>query len=138
MQYAPREPDRQLLDIIVRLAHANRSDQCIVSGDKLKELLFAWYHKRRSIRWIWYHLFALRREHLIVRQTRWRALGGRLVLKARSRYRLAWRLMTRQIYAAKSALKLMTHVEPGPRRQTVQKFAVGLEDLLRSVLPACG
>lgn len=138
MQYAPREPSRELINIIVRLAHANHSDTCIVSGSKLRELLLAWYGLRRSMRWVWYHLYAARREHLIVRQTRWRAIGHRIVLKARSRYRLAWRLTQRQAYDARSALKLLALVTGHARRQTVQKVAHGLQNLLNSVVAQAG
>jgi len=135
MHYAPREPSRQLNDLIVRLAHANRSDTCIVSGEKLRELLQSWYGLRRSIRWIWYHLRASSREHLIIRQTRWRAIGGKLLLKARTRYRIGWRQMQRQAYGARSALKLMAMVTGVSRRETVQKIALGLQTLLKSVVP---
>jgi hypothetical protein len=126
---------RLIVEIIVRLAHANHSDTCIVSGEKIRELLQSWYGIHRCMRTVWYHLYAARREHLIIRQTRWRAIGGRLILKARSRYRVAWRQLQRHAYAARSALKLLALVGPGPRRQTVQKIALGLQNLLNSVVP---
>jgi len=135
MQYAPREPNRYVVQIIERLCHANHSDTCITSGENIRRLLFVWYGIRRSIRWVWYHLYAATREQLITRQTRWRATGGKIVLKARTRYRLAWRHLQRQVQAARSACKLLALVANPWRRETVQKSALGLQKLLSSVVP---
>lgn len=136
MSYAPREASRELLLVIERLAHANRSDTCIVSGEKLRELVHAWYGLGRSIRWVWYHLDRAAREHLIVRQTRWRAVGGRLVLKARTRYRIGYRYLQRCGTAARTWAKLAALVSAPARRQTVQKVALGLQNLIGSVVPS--
>lgn len=136
MGYAPRIGSQRLLSVIQRLCNANRSDTCIVSGDKLRNLMFAWDHEKRSRRWIWYHLKALVRDHYLLRQTRWKAIGGKIVIKARTRYRVTWRTMQHYLRHARHGLKLAAFVGPGARLQTVQKIALGLETLLRSVVPA--
>jgi len=133
--YAPREPSRELLLVIERLANANRSDTCIVSATTLTRLVLTWFGLHRSIRWTWYHLRAAAREQLVIRQTRWRAVNGKLVIKARNRYRLTWRYLQRQLRGARTGLKLAALITSAARRQTVQKVALGLYDLLRSVVP---
>jgi len=134
--YAPREPHRALLLVIERLCAANRSDTCIVSIEKLRELMGAWFAVHRCRRSVIYHLKAAVREHLIVRQTRWRAVGGRLVLKARTRYRIAWRHLQRLASSARTCARLLAQVHAPGRQQTVQKIALGLQNLIGSVVPA--
>jgi hypothetical protein len=136
MSYAPREPSRELLLVIERLAHANHSDSCIVSGETLKRLVLAWFGIARSMRWIWYHLAAASREHLIIRQTRWRAVGGKLMLKARTRYRLGYRYLQRLGRGARGWAQLAALVSAPWRRETVQKVAIGLQTLIGSIVPA--
>lgn len=133
--YAPREPHRALLLVIERLCAANRSDTCIVSIEKIRELMAAWFGVRRCRRSICYHLRAAVREHLIVRQTRWKQAAGRLVIKARTRYRIAWRHLQRLASSARQCARLLALVSAPGRRETVQKIALGLQNLIGSVVP---
>jgi hypothetical protein len=133
--YAPREPSRELLGVLTKLWAANKSDTCIVSGEKLRELVAAWYGLKRSTRWVWYHLRAAQREHLVIKQTRWRAVAGKLELKARNRYRCGWRQFQRAGLQARSWAKLAALITAPGRRQTVQKIALGLKNLISSVVP---
>jgi len=134
--YAPREPHRALLLVIERLCAANRSDTCIVSIEKLRELMAAWFAVKRCRRSVCYHLRAAVREHLIIRQTRWQAVGGRLVLKARTRYRIAWRHFQRLASSARQCARLLALVATPGRRETVQNIALGLKNLLGSISTA--
>lgn len=135
--YAPKEPSRLLLNVIERLCAANLSDATIVSIDKLRELVEAWFGLKRSRRWVCYHLKAARREHLIIKQSRWKVVNGRIEIKGRSRYRIAWRHWKRLASNARQAIRLMGAgtLSPG-RRETVQKIAHGLQNLLNSVVPS--
>jgi hypothetical protein len=121
--------------LIERLCAANHSNTCIVSIEKLRELLFAWFGLKRSRRTIAYHLKAAAREMLIFRQTRWKAVHGRLVLKARTRYRIGWRHLQRLTQHARQCGRLLIHAREGLRRETVQKLALGLQELFSSVVP---
>lgn len=134
--YAPREPHRALLLVLERLCAANRSDTCIVSIEKLRELMGAWFAVKRCRRSVCYHLKAAVREHLIIRQTRWKAVGGKLVIKARTRYRIAWRHFQRLASSARQCARLLALVSAPGRRETVQKIALGLQNLIGSVVPA--
>jgi len=134
--YAPREPHRALITVIERLCAANHSDTCIVSIEKLRELMDAWFSVKRCRRSVCYHLKAAVREHLIIRQTRWKAVGGRLVLKARTRYRIAWRHFQRLASSARQCARLLALVAPSGRRETVQNIALGLKNLLGSISTA--
>lgn len=136
MSYAPREPHRAILLVIERLCAANRSDTCIVSIEKIRELALAWFSVKRCRRSICYHLKAATREHLIVRQTRWKAVGGRLVIKARTRYRIGWRHLQRLASSARQCARLLALINAPGRRETVQKIASGLQNLLGSIVPA--
>lgn len=135
MKYSPRRTDFQLLDVITRLCNANRSDRCIVSGEKLRELLGAWFHVQVSVRTVWYHLARLKTELYITGQTRYRIVNHKLALKARTRYRVLWRSKQRLLRCARSSLKFLALPVEAHRQQTVQKIALGLETLLRSVVP---
>jgi hypothetical protein len=136
MSYAPREPHRALITVIERLCAANRSDTCIVSIEKLRELMLAWFSVRRCRRSVCYHLKAAVREHLIVRQTRWKAVGGKLLIKARTRYRIGWRHFQRLASSARQCARLLPLITAPGRRETVQKLALGLQNLIGSVFPA--
>lgn len=134
--YAPREPHRLVLLLVERLCAANHSDHCIVSIEKIRELLATWWRLERSRRWVCYHLKAAAREMLIFRQTRWQALGGRLVIRARTRYRIGWRQFQRLASSARAAARLLALHAGAPRRETMQRIALGLQNLLNSVVPA--
>ncbi len=134
--YAPREPSRELLLTLERLANANHSDHCIVAGAKLRELVAQWFGLHRSIRWVWYHLKAAEREQLVIRQRRWRAVNKRIELKARTRYRLTYRYTQRLLRGARTGLQLAALITSAARRQTVTKIALVLQTLIGSVVPA--
>jgi hypothetical protein len=133
--YAPRFCHPTVLTLIRRLCNANKSDRCIVSLDKMRTLLREWFHLDRSRRWLCYHLKAAKRDLLLHGQTRWRYDKGQLTLKARTRYRIGFRHLHHLVGHARDCFKLLKLACESPGRGVVQKIALGLVDLSRSVVP---
>lgn len=133
--YAPRTPNPALLwtiELITAAAGGDRAPIYISTIQKWAALRFNWKVSRRTI---CYHLKAAIRDHLIARQSRWIAVTKRTELRDRSIYRLTWRHFQRLGRAARRWAQLARGVVAPGRRETVQKSAQGVQDLLRSVVP---
>lgn len=133
--YTPRTVHPMVLTALEIIANANKGDTFIISVRTLMTFAATRLGFARCERFWWYHLKEARRQQLITRQSRWRRTRAGDIERARSITRIAWRRFQQLGRAARTWAMLAPKVVAPGRRETVQKIAAGVQELLSSVVP---